>query len=281
MIREFYGSLSRGADGWTATVRGVTFVLTAEVLSQILQIPSSGAVLDVLADRDDGIRCILERDDIRGVTTVIAVQLSVEMRLLQHVVARIFLSKTGRFDYITERELLIMTTLVRGQTVSFSGIILRQMHEAASSRRLCLPYGMVLTRIFRYFGVTLDGELYRELHHSDTYDDRSLHRMGYRFIRGRWTRRVSGQDAETDSEDEAHATEAGPSGTAGADDADDRSTTPPADTAPPTCPTASTTDPTIQDRVASELEMLRQELRATQAIVSELSSRLDSRLSEL
>ena len=114
LIREFYGSLGRGADGWTATVRGVTFILTTEVLSQILQIPSSGAVLDVLADRDDGIRCILERDDIRGVTTVTAVQLSVEMRLLHHVVARIFLPKTGRFDYITERELLIMTSLVRG-----------------------------------------------------------------------------------------------------------------------------------------------------------------------
>ena len=111
LIREFYGSLARGADGWTATVRGVTFVLTPEVLGHIWRIPTLGATSDHLLDREAGIRCILERDDVRGVTTVSAIQLSVEMRLLHHIVARIFLPKTGRFDYITERELMFMTTL--------------------------------------------------------------------------------------------------------------------------------------------------------------------------
>ena len=111
----------------------MTFILTAEIFGQIWSIPSLGPISNHLLDREAGIRCILGRDDIRGVTTVSAIQLSVEMRLLHHIVARIFLPKTGRFDYITERELMLMTTLAQGLILNIPGVILRQMHEAASS----------------------------------------------------------------------------------------------------------------------------------------------------
>ena len=125
LIHEFYGSLARGADGWIASVRGVTFVLTPEVLGHIWRIPTLGSTSDHLLDRESGIRCILERDDVRGVTTVSAVQLSVEMRLLHHIIARIFLPKIGHFDYITERELMFMTTLARGLILNILGVMMR------------------------------------------------------------------------------------------------------------------------------------------------------------
>ena len=202
LIQEFYGSLGRGSDGWAATVRGITFRVSDEILGSIWGIPCLGPTSDALTDREAGIRCILERDDIRGVTSVTAVQLSVEMRLLHHIVARIFLPKTGRFDYITERELTVMVSLVRGLPLNIPGVMLRQMQEASTSKRLCLPYGMALTRVFREFGVSFEDQIYRELQHADTYDDRSLHRMGYRLVSGRWTHRISGMEADSDSEEE-------------------------------------------------------------------------------
>ena len=110
---------------------------------------------------------------------------------------------------------------------------------------------MALSSVFHEFGVPLDGELYREIHHTDTYDDQSLHRMGYRFILGRWTRRISGQEADSDlDEDEIRAAkvgpseraEAGPSGIAADGTEDEPFTPPPAGAAPPPDPKMTTMD---------------------------------------
>ena len=57
-------------------------MLTAEMLGQIWGIPCLGPITDSLADKEAGISCILEREDVRGVTTVSTIQLSIEMRLL-------------------------------------------------------------------------------------------------------------------------------------------------------------------------------------------------------
>ena len=79
---------------------------------------------------------------------------------------------------------MLMVSLVRGLVINITGLMLQQMQEALTSQRLCLPYGMALMRVFREFGVPLEEEAYRELQHTDTYDDRSLHRMGYRMVSG-------------------------------------------------------------------------------------------------
>lgn len=66
------------------------------------------------------------------------------------------------------------------------GIMLRQIQEVLSSRRLYLSYRIGLICIFRELNVPLEGEAFKELLHTDTYDDRSLHRMWYRKISGWW-----------------------------------------------------------------------------------------------
>lgn len=50
--------------------------------------------------------------------------------------------------------------------------------------RVCLLCGMGLTHIFRFFGVPPEGEAFKEILHTDTYDIKSLHRTGYRKIDG-------------------------------------------------------------------------------------------------
>lgn len=97
----------------------------------------------------------LEREDVRGVFVVMANQLSIELILLHHMIAWILVPKTRHFDFITEKELMLMVVLIQETTMNLLGIIVRQMYEAASSRRLCIPYGMGLTHIFREFGIPL------------------------------------------------------------------------------------------------------------------------------
>ena len=53
-----------------------------------------------------------------------------------------------------------------------------------------LLYGMVLTLIFREFGVPITNEEpKRLLRHTDHYNLQTLHRMGYRKENGQWVKR--------------------------------------------------------------------------------------------
>ena len=79
---------------------------------------------------------------------------------------------------------------------------------------------MGLTVLFREYGVSFQDEPYRTLIHTDVYDIRSLHRMGYHLVRGQWTRRISGQaedradiDEDIAEEEWILSGEAGPSET--------------------------------------------------------------------
>lgn len=77
--------------------------------------------------------------------------------------------------------------------------------------RLCLPYSMGLTRVFQAFGVSLEGEAFKKSLYTNTYDDQSLHRMGYQKTGGRWVHRGSRQEVEPDSKDDIQDAKAGPS----------------------------------------------------------------------
>lgn len=136
-----------------------------------------------MGDKIDGSRYILEREDIHGVCMMVANQLSIDMQLLHQIITRILVSKTGQFDFIMEREVILMTILLRGIVVYLHGIMAKQMQEAAANRRLCLPYRMDLTCIFRDLGVPLEGEAFKEIY-IDMYAEKSLHRIGYRKIDG-------------------------------------------------------------------------------------------------
>ena len=66
------------------------------------------------------------------------------------------------------------------------------MKDGVGRARACLPYGMALTSVFREVGIDFNGELSIHLRHTDTYRGKTLTRMGYRKLNGRWVKRASG-----------------------------------------------------------------------------------------
>ena len=145
LIREFYASMATDGIGWSATVRGIEIPVTPEVISHVWRIPLHGTAATSISNREHAFRCILEREDVSGISTVAANQLSLEMRVLHHIIARILIPKSGRFDFITEHELVLMVSLRQRTPINLPRIMLQQMGEAASHRRLVQPYGMGLT----------------------------------------------------------------------------------------------------------------------------------------
>lgn len=56
---------------------------------------------------------------------MVANQLSVEMRLLHHIIARILILKTRQFDFIIKHELILMTILAWRMALNILGIMVR------------------------------------------------------------------------------------------------------------------------------------------------------------
>lgn len=113
---------------------------------------------------------------------------------------------------MTEKNIAFMYYLIQGKPMNLPFMMLRQIKEAAKKSRAYLPYGMVFILyeliIFTEFGVYFDGEDARRLLHTNHYNERSLHQMGYRKVDDRCMHRVSGQepaandDATTNDDDD-------------------------------------------------------------------------------
>lgn len=64
LIREFYGSMAQGGEGWIAEVRGIQIPMFAKMISRVWEIPICGPIANSLGDWIIGFRCILKRDDV-------------------------------------------------------------------------------------------------------------------------------------------------------------------------------------------------------------------------
>lgn len=75
----------------------------------------------------DRLKVILERENVRNLKNLQANQLSKEMRLLHNMVSHIFFLKTGRFDWVTEKDIAFMYYLIQGQSMNLPSLILAQI----------------------------------------------------------------------------------------------------------------------------------------------------------
>lgn len=84
-------------------MKGTKIILSDVTLDQMLSIPSEGTIANRLANQKVSLRYILNRLDIEEIGEFMSNTLSTNMRLLHHIIGRIFLPKNGRFDFISKR----------------------------------------------------------------------------------------------------------------------------------------------------------------------------------
>ena len=88
----------------------------------------------------------------------------------------------------------MMYLIVQGTQINLHGIMMHQIRESASRNKVCLPYGMALTRVFEIPRVSLENEGCKKLSHFDVYDIRVLIRMQYHVEAGKWVKNNSEQE---------------------------------------------------------------------------------------
>ena len=146
--------------------------------------PHVGSKYLDLECRKIAIQVIIERDDVNPIGTIIASSLSMEMRLLHNFISRIFILRTGRFDWVSEHNLDFMERVIKDKPIKLSVIMMNQMKKTTRKANTCLPYGMAFTLIFEATHIDLSDEDSRQLHQTNTYFAKSLNRMRYHLLNG-------------------------------------------------------------------------------------------------
>ena len=67
-----------------------------------------------------------------------------------------------------------MFYLVTETSISFPSLMLQQLKDTANKSKACLPYGMILTLIFKEFQVNLEGKDFKKLAHIDYINKETL-----------------------------------------------------------------------------------------------------------
>ena len=107
MVREFYLNLSYFNGTVKSTVKGVDIILNPLLLGQILHLPCEGYTNMELSIKE-GINVILGRTFTRSLNRLEAKILSVKIRLLHHMVTKLFVPGSGRHDLLSGRDICIM-----------------------------------------------------------------------------------------------------------------------------------------------------------------------------
>ena len=83
-----------------------------------------------------------------------------------------------------------MRHILEQKSINLPRMIMNYMWEATTKKHLSLPYGMVLTQLFKEFRVpNHEDDPKRALRHTDVYNLATLKRMGFHKVNNEWTRK--------------------------------------------------------------------------------------------
>ena len=134
--------------------------------------------------KEEGLSVILGRAFTKKLNKLETRILSIEMRLLHHMVTKLFIPRSGRHNLLSGKDICIMYHVITETPLNLPALMFMAMRETLNRSKAHLPYGMTLTLVFRRFGVCFEGEVVTRLSYSDTINRHTLHCMGFSKIDG-------------------------------------------------------------------------------------------------
>ena len=104
--------------------------------------------------KEEGINVILGRTYIGSLNKLEAKILSIEMRLLHHLITKLFVPRSGRHDLLSGRDICIMYHVITQTPLNLPALIFEAMREILNRSKAHLSFCMALTLVFRRFGVS-------------------------------------------------------------------------------------------------------------------------------
>ncbi|GAV80695.1 hypothetical protein CFOL_v3_24155 [Cephalotus follicularis] len=198
----------------SSTVKGQRIFLDARISASILHIPHTGIYIleykkwpEVEGFHPNHILSILYPNDpnIHPNMALCTNKLSVDHRLLHHLIVHQLLPTGGGYAKLSRMQAFLMWCIISKVEFCYPLLILHTMVRAFTQKKSVLPFGSILTKIFRHHEVHLEGEIGTKLKKEDTYNKSTLNRMGWKKQGGIWTycpKSDQGQRVEREEQEE-------------------------------------------------------------------------------
>uniref|UniRef100_A0A2N9F4L3 Putative plant transposon protein domain-containing protein n=1 Tax=Fagus sylvatica TaxID=28930 RepID=A0A2N9F4L3_FAGSY len=135
--------------------------------------------------------------------------LTLESRLIHHIIAHNILPRSGSYEYTSYLDLFIMWAILNKVKLDLAFYISWHMETCVKKKNGALPYGLHITTILNHFGVDFSGEKEtRDVTHTDVYGETTMKQMRYEFKDDTWVKKnvaVMEEVGEEAQMDEAEA----------------------------------------------------------------------------
>ncbi|GAV90252.1 hypothetical protein CFOL_v3_33661 [Cephalotus follicularis] len=201
LVKEFYSNLRMVSSpneefALSSSVKGERIYLNARILASILHIPHTGLYVfehkkwpEVEGFHPNQILSLLYPNDpnVHPNMALTTNRLSVDHRLLHHLIVHQILPTGGGYKKVSRMQVFLMWCILAKIEFCFPLLMLKTMVRAFSQKKLVLPFGSILTKVFLHCHIRLEGEIATKLKKEDTYNKSTLNRMGWKKQEGIWT----------------------------------------------------------------------------------------------
>ncbi|CAJ2652244.1 unnamed protein product [Trifolium pratense] len=185
VVQAFYfnAKVDPENDQIKSTLRNVEIILTPEILGNYLNLPTDGAKLNgdtwysaAQVNKKDLIQEMFVAEGAK-LPQPPASYLKTEYKVLFNMVQNHIFPRIGTREKVYDGDLMVMHHLGTGKKLNLPYVIIHNMIEAASSgsKKITLPYGMHLTKVFRECNVELRKE--KSFNNSKVFDLKNLSHM--------------------------------------------------------------------------------------------------------
>ncbi|GAV87162.1 hypothetical protein CFOL_v3_30588 [Cephalotus follicularis] len=173
----------------SSSVKGQRMFLDARILASILSIPHTGLCifeykkwLEVEGFHLNDILSILypNEPNIHPNMSLCTNKLFVNHRLLHHLIVHQLLPTGGGYAKLTRMQAFLMWCIISKVDFCYPLLMVHTMVHAFPQKKSVLPFGCILTKIFRHYEINLEGEIGTKLKKEDTYSESNLNRMGWK-----------------------------------------------------------------------------------------------------
>lgn len=216
LVRAFYAGfkLEKSPLRCTSYVKGVAITLNCATMNQLFGLLQFDTFQEFYTHhwvkghgfkKKKAFRQICERPrDVSKEKPPLCNQLTVEARIIHNMIHYCILPCIGSRNHVSYFDVFLMWCILNDEKLDLAYLIIHHMRDC-TKRKGVLPYGMLLTAIFEFFGVPLDDETdVVAPKPTDVYSEATLRRMGFELDEEEniWVRNKSG-DEEGDKEAEA------------------------------------------------------------------------------
>nr|XP_004492284.1 uncharacterized protein LOC101511517 [Cicer arietinum] len=176
LLRDFYATSkgSKGTINFSMVLKGVHMEISPTTLCQILDIRDEGAYC--LSETWYS-QCVITRTSVLQNTLIkppkplVASNLVPLCRMLHNICVHSITPWDGSFEKVTELDLMIIHHLITGTLLHLGHVIFTFMLNAVVMGRSA-PYGMILTKIFKFFKIPLKDE--HSIHFNNTFSMKNI-----------------------------------------------------------------------------------------------------------